>query len=255
MLKKIIFAITFCLTSVFGFAQKNINNYKYIIVPKQFSFSNAEDQYQLNSLTKFLFNKYGYQAYKVGDAFPEELNTNRCMALTTEVLKEKGTMFKTKLKINLKDCNGQLVMSSDIGETRVKDYKKAYNIALREAFKTYQFLNYKYEPNPSKKELPTEKAAPKPPIKPTINFKKDANAKEETKAVSNNLLHYAQKTIHGFQLVDATPKVVMVLLNTGATNVYIVKDKSAIVFKENGFWYYSENNNGLKENTKLNIKF
>lgn len=255
MLKKIIFATIFCLTSVFGFAQKNINNYKYIIVPKQFNFSTTEDQYQLNSLTKFLFNKYGYKAYKVGNEFPKALNSDRCMALTAEVVKENGGVFKTKLKINLKDCNGQLIMASKIGETRVKDYKKAYNIALREAFTTFQFLNYKYQPNPPKTDVPTKIAAPNPPVKSTINLKESISAKDKTKVINTIPLYYAQKTAYGFQLVDAAPKVVMMLLHTAAPNIYLVKDKNAIVFIENDVWYYSENNNGLKEKRRLNIKF
>ena len=46
---------------VFGtsllFGQQSINAYKYIIVPKNYDFLRLEDQYQLNSLTKFLFTK------------------------------------------------------------------------------------------------------------------------------------------------------------------------------------------------------
>ena len=47
----------------------------------------------------------------------------------------------------------------------------------------------------------------------------------------------------------------MILLNTAAENVFIVKGKSAIVFKEDGFWYYSENDGKLGEKTTMDIKF
>ena len=147
MLKKIIFTVLFVLISSFGIAQKDLNNYKYIIVPKTFEFSKSEDQYQLNSLLKFLFNKYGYEAYFSNDDLPEELKNNMCLALNSEALKDKGGLFKTKLEIILKDCFGNTVMTSQIGESREKDYQKAYTEALREAFETYQNIDYKYVSN------------------------------------------------------------------------------------------------------------
>ena len=73
MLKKIVFTVSFILISFYGIAQKNINNYKYIILPTSFEFSKSEDQYQLNSLLKFLFNKYGYEAYFGNDDLPQML--------------------------------------------------------------------------------------------------------------------------------------------------------------------------------------
>ena len=74
MLKKILLTVSFILMYFTGIAQKNINDYKYIIVPKTFDFLNSEDQYQLNSLTKFLFNKYDFEAYFVDDDFPEDFH-------------------------------------------------------------------------------------------------------------------------------------------------------------------------------------
>ena len=68
-------------------------------------------------------------------------------------------------------------------------------------------------------------------------------------------MHYAQEIKNGFQLVNSEPRIVMILLSTAAENVFIVKGKNAIVFKEDGFWYYSENNGELKERKTMNIKF
>jgi hypothetical protein len=140
MFKKTVFIISFILISFLGTAQKDINNYKYIIVPKAFNFSNGDDQYQLNSLTKFLFNKYGFEAYFVDDDFPVDLKNNRCLSLTAELSKENNSMFKTKLEIVLKDCFGAVVMTSQVGESRLKESDKAYNEAIRLAFETFQKL-------------------------------------------------------------------------------------------------------------------
>ncbi|GAA3616454.1 hypothetical protein Q4Q39_01110 [Flavivirga amylovorans] len=130
------------------FSQSNLSDYKYVIVPNKFDFLKQKDQYQLNSLAQFLFKKYGFEALMEGDAYPEDLIRNRCLALRSDVSKETG-MFKTKLAIQLKDCNDQIVYSSNLGESREKDYAKAYNEALRNAFKSIETLKYKYKPNKS----------------------------------------------------------------------------------------------------------
>lgn len=78
---------------------------------------------------------------------------------------------------------------------------------------------------------------------------------QESVKSSANEIYYAQATENGFQLVNSEPKIVMVLWPTAAENVFLAKGKSAIVFKENGFWYYSENDGTLGEKQQLTIKF
>ena len=63
---------------------------------------------------------------------------------------------------------------------------------------------------------------------------------------------FAQPIANGFQLVDMSPKVVMVLLSTSLQDVYIVKGQDAIVFKKDGKWYHSKDS---KSSQELNIKF
>lgn len=267
MLKKIVFSVSFVLISVCGAAQKDINNYKYIIVPKTFDFLKSEDQYQLNSLTKFLFNKYGYEAYFAGDDLPDDLKKDRCLALTSEVLKPKGGLFKTKLEIVLKDCYGTVVMMSQVGESRLKEFDKAYNQALRDAFETYKKLDYKYVSN---QEVSVEtKVAENIKEKSDIDTKEKESLSEKAEIMTvaenksndleskenHSIMYYAQAIENGFQLVDSQPKIVMILLETTAENIFIVKGKNAIVYKEDGFWYFSENNGKLKEKKLMNIKF
>lgn len=133
-----------CVTTLF--AQESINNYKYVIVPNKYEFLKEKDQYQLNSLTQFLFEKYGFISVMQGASYPEDLNINRCLAMTSDVIKDSG-MFTTKLKVILKDCNEKELYQSAMGTSREKDYKVAYNKALREAFKSFETLNYVYTPS------------------------------------------------------------------------------------------------------------
>ncbi len=134
------------LFNVKGISQENVNAYKYIIVPTTYNFLNEPDQYQINSLTKFLFQKHGFNTLMSDEKFPEDLNNNRCLGLYVDVEKHKA-FLNTKLQVHLKDCNNNTVLSSDVGESREKEYNKVYNLALREAFKSFDNLNYNYQPN------------------------------------------------------------------------------------------------------------
>ncbi|MFK7834472.1 MAG: hypothetical protein AB8B52_14450 [Winogradskyella sp.] len=260
MFKKIIFAVSFIVLSLLGNAQKNINYYKYVIIPKSFEFSKGEDQYQLNSLLKFLFNKHGYEAYFL-DELPEDLKKDRCLGLMAEVSNDESGMFKTKLGIALKDCFENVLMTSKIGESRLKQYDKAYNQALRDAFETFQNLNYIYTAQESLAQTPKEEKQPvKEMVKveekvavPSLETETNQSASEIKSEISE--IFYAQTIPSGFQLVNSEPKVVMILLSTSAKEVFIVKDKNAIVYKNQGKWFYSENDGVSTLEKEVNIKF
>lgn len=147
---KSIFSISIFLIlfNISGIAQNNVNAYKYVVVPTSFNFLNEPDQYQLNSLTKFLFEKYGFTAFSADETFPQDLNSNRCLALYAEVEKHKA-FLTTKLQVHLKDCNNRVVLSSEIGQSREKQYEKVYGLALRDAFDSFEDLDYHYQPEAS----------------------------------------------------------------------------------------------------------
>lgn len=126
------------------FAQKNINAYKYILVPKQFEFQKSADQYQLNSLTKFLFEKSGFTVLFTDENFPADLATNSCLGLKAKVANESG-MFSTKMNVELTDCYNQVVFATKDGKSGEKDYKTAYHEALRMAFADIENLKYAYD--------------------------------------------------------------------------------------------------------------
>ena len=82
----------FALTSVF--AQQNLNDYKYIIIPNTFDFLKEADEYRLNSLTKFLFEKYNFEALMENDeVLPSDYSRNNCLGLQADVLKD-SKMFE-----------------------------------------------------------------------------------------------------------------------------------------------------------------
>ena len=78
------------------------------------------------------------------EELPMELSQNRCKALFANVKNNSG-LFSTKLVVVLKDCKNNQVFISEEGTSREKDYKTAYQEALRNAFESISALNYKYE--------------------------------------------------------------------------------------------------------------
>ncbi|MCB4799228.1 hypothetical protein [Neotamlana laminarinivorans] len=264
------------------FAQNNLSNYKYVIVSKKYDFLREADQYQLNSLTKFLFEKYGFETVFEAEGYPEDLTFNRCLALNSDVLKDSG-VFKTKLTVQLKDCNGAVVFTSKQGESREKEYKISYHEALRDAFKSIELLNHKYQPKsgvgfPSQKVI-TENAVAanddkekeverlKQEIETLKKEKQEQTlkvvevtqevakpAKIQKSTVVSGIL-YAQETPTGFQLVDSTPKVVFKIKKTGRKDLFLVEGEDSVIYKQDNKWIYEYNTDAGVQQKELNIKF
>jgi len=272
MKKTILLLVTLLIiTSMYG--QEKLNEYKYIIVPNTFVFLKEADQYQLNSLTKFLFEKYNFEALMEDEIKPSDLEKNTCLSLKANVLKE-SSLLNTKLTIILKNCRNEVIYTSVRGESREKKYKTAYNKALRAAFKSFETLNYQYNPKSITKtdedsqvvenatdelqKLKEEVKAPK--AKNKVEKIKDSSVKPKVKKdtvktlVSKNTL-FAQATGNGFHLMDKSPQVVYTLLNSGKKELFIVKDRDAVIYKLNGKWVLAE---VIEDNVKLKtleIKF
>lgn len=233
------------LYSGISFAQ-SINDYKYVVVPKKFEWLNEENKYNLNSLTKMIFDKQGFQTYYSSDKLPDELALDKCKALYGEVLNESG-ILRTNIVIVLKDCFGTVVFKSQEGRSKEKNYQKAYYEALREASQSVSQLNYKY----SGKEAAAApvKAAPQPvPV---------AQQAATPVTVNNDNQLFAQPIANGYQLVDNTPKVVLKIYKTSQQDSYtaVSEAKNGVVFKRGNDWIFEYYQNDKLVSEKLNIKF
>ena len=241
------------------FSQSNLSEYKYVVVPRKYDFLKEVDKYQLNSLTKFLLKKENFNVLFHDDNFPEDLAKDRCLGLFLNVLSE-GSIFRTKLTAELRDCNNKVLFTSNEGVSKDKDYKKAYHEALRDAFQSFKTINYKYQAKAVVQKLVDTKPIQAPTTEKMIIKKapkgqdivKQQVQKPVVKQTTSSKTLYAQSTDSGFQVVDSTPKVIMLLLNTPKQNVFIVKGQDAIVYEENGFWYLAKSD---KSAETLNIKF
>jgi len=253
--------ILFLLITFFGFnsinAQSNVDGYKYVIVPKKFDFLGEADKYRLNTLTKVLFEKYGFITVMEDEALPEDAMNNSCMALKSNVIKVRGT-FSSKLQVELKNCRGDVLFTSRVGQSNDKKYQVAYTLALREAFQSFESLNYQYNEEEALVEIKSNTAEIeklKEEIK-TLKEKKEAitelpqeekpvltevTATEIAKPLDVNKYQLqAKKVFNGFQLIDDTSKVVMTIYTSGVKDVFIVKGEDAIIYKKGEKWIYSE---------------
>lgn len=285
---KNLIVIVFVLTVFCGYSQGNLNEYKYIIVPKKFDAFKNENQYKTSTLVKYLFTQNGFNAL-YDDALPEDLNSDRCLGLIVSV-KDESSMFNTKASLVLKDCSSQEVLSTLTGNSKVKEYEGAFREAITEAFETIRAMDYKYVPKEQNNEPLTvsfkndvkdmeKKREPKnkvdvavvqqvatpeeqvyksnEPVASKIE-KAEQPAKEMMVEVKNdsNIL-YAQEIPDGFQLVDNTPKIRLKLFRTSIPDVYIVKHAkdNGVVYKKDGKWYIEYYFGDALKIEELNIKF
>lgn len=249
MIKKIAFSFLF-LIAISAFSQeRDINNYKYVIVPDRFDFLKSSDQYQTSSLTKFLLEKKGFEVFLSNEKLPEDLMLNRCKALTAIVV-DDSSMFTIKSVIKLQDCNNNVLYTSEVGKSKLKEYKKGYQEAIRKAYETMEDLEYNYNTSIAAKEK----------IKPEIVEEKESvTVKTSVKEINTNSnatnVLYAQKKNNGFQLVNLTPEVVFIILNTNKKDVYVIKGKDGTLYKNGEIWIaeYYKNDQLVKE--EYQIKF
>jgi len=162
----------FLFGSFLALGQTSLNEYKYIIVPKKFDGFRNENQYQTSTIIKYLLTEKGYNVV-YDDALPNDLNTNRCLGLTV-ALDDQSSMFSTKAIVHLKDCNGAIVMTTVEGKSKSKEYKTAYSEAIKEALKSFDMINYSYQPKQEENDTVT------------LNFKNDVKKMEGEKSEPKN---------------------------------------------------------------------
>lgn len=228
--------LLFILISSYAFTQ-SVNDYQYVIVPVKFDFLSKEDQYGLNTLTKLLLQKYGFKAYLSNEEIPLNTDKQRCNFLYADVIQDKS-MFVTKVKLALKDCKEKVIFETQFGSSREKEFAIAYNKALREAGKSFDELNYKYN---GKNNSSITQEPPK-----TI-----------VSEINSETFYYAQPTANGFQVVDNEPKVIMKLYATSQNNVFIglKGNTNGVVISKNGKWFFEYYEGGKLVSESWNLKF
>ncbi|PIF31462.1 hypothetical protein CLU81_1951 [Flavobacterium sp. 9] len=249
---RIKFLLIALLASFIGFSQ-SINDYKAVIVPLKYDFLKTENQYRMSTMTKSNLNKAGFQAFYANEQLPAGYG-DRCDLLYVDVKRDNGFLV-TKLFVEFKDCYGKVIYTSEIGKSKEKDYEIAYRECLDLAFVSITGLHYKYS---GKSVAPTVKAVPVSPAAASVATSSTLVLVAPAPDLKDPNLLYAQPTESGYQLIDKTPKVVMKLLKTSQTNVFIaIKDnvQGSLILKEDGQWYFESYQNDKLVSEKIVVKF
>ena len=242
-MKKLLFVLLF---TSFCFAQ-NVNNFKAVIVPLKFDFIRTNNQYRLCTISKAHLVNAGFTVYYSNEILPKEY-TDRCDLLYYDIVKENA-FLATKFHIELKDCSGNLVYKSETGYTKEKDTEMAYSDALKKAFVSVNNLHYKYEK--SSVASPIEEV--KSEVAPTVVSTVPVPVIE--KSTSNTV--YAQATATGYQLVDASPKVVYKLYATSRSDLFIAMkgNNQGVLIQKDNQWFFEYYENATLVSEKVAVKF
>ena len=223
--------------SLFTYSQQS---YKYVIIPKKFSFFNEENKYETNQLTKSFFQTEGYTVLYDTDVFPQELAQNRCLALYADAIAQNN-MFTTKIQIIIKDCANEQVYVSEFGTSREKQYSIAYKESFREALSSMKG-NLTFNP---KKEETIQKTEEK-------IVQENNVAKENIKNFSTLNAH---KTSTGYQLKSKDGALVFVLLKTSLPTLFFAKrnETEGVLIQKIDGWYfeYYKNENLITESIAI----
>jgi len=242
MKKIILLVFVVSLSQVFG-QHKSLNQYQYVIVDSKFDFVKDTDKYKTSSLTKFLFNKYGFKAYLDNEQLPNELSVDRCKVLRGSII-DGSKMLKTVSTVQLKDCNGKVVYTSRPGESRKKDYTRAYYESINEAFTSFNSLNYKYSGKDSGMKV----------VKPKIE-KRTVEDKPMKKMNRTLPVLKASLADNGLILKNNKKQEVFTLLKSRFQDVYLIKDKNGTLTKnKEGIWvaeYYDKEGKPVTEEYKI----
>lgn len=241
-------------------AQTSINDYKYVIVEKQFHFQTEPNQYNLNELTRFLLKKNGFRPILESEIFPDDLKSNYCLALQSEVT--SSGFLKTTVSIVLKDCNNNVLFQAD-GTTKEKNFDKVYDYGLRLAFEDFKVISYEYKPKDTSESAKVVRnnsnvqddsdqimklgkqvkdfnyQSPNNKYNETVSSKSEIKVINNKKSKNDKISNYLKAVVtdNGVNLINIeSKKVTHVLIKTGMDNIYTVKGNNGIVYKKDGDW-------------------
>lgn len=253
MKKQFLLLVLFVVSYTYS---QSVNDYKAFIVPVKYDFLKGENQYRLNTLTKFNLIKAGFNSFYSNESIPVEFN-DRCGLLYVDVVKE-NSFLTTKLIITMRDCNNKIIFQSAAGKSKEKEYQVAYTEALNEAFQSVYNLQYKYSGQTiTKTESASEPEVSKPVPAPVFKVEKPVLSTPKIISKADATLLYAQPTANGYQLIDSTPKVIMKVFSTSNKGCYIaVKgDIQGVLILKNNEWVFEYYQNDQLWSEIIAVKF
>ena len=212
-MKKIL-VLLIALFSIISFAQKK----QIILISSKFDFQKEKNSYNINNMLKAILTSNNYEVYFDDAVLPIEIAQNRCNALTG-VLVDNSNLFLTKVKLQVKDCQNNLLFET----AEVKSREKNIQDGFIEVIKLLSPEIKKY--------------------KPAVFKNKDVVVPSSEIIATTNLKYQIIEIANGYAIMDATPKVVLQIYKTTNPSIFIA-DKFGIkgIFTKSGnkgiFEYY-----------------
>ncbi|RXR17842.1 hypothetical protein EQG63_10180 [Flavobacterium amnicola] len=230
--------ISILFISVIGIAQPSLNDYNTAIIPAKFEFQKEDNQYRINSTIKAFLKQKGFEVYLSSDVLPEGFMDYNCNKVFVNAV-EESTMFKTALKLEFKDCRNNVLFATDFGETREKEYGKAYNEVLLIALKSFDKAKYKYSGKTYFDEEAQEKLKSMDKVEVSM---------ESVKTEKNEI---------SVKVFNTATKEELVLYKTTRQDVFLCNrnGKNGVVLAKGGIWYFESIENEKVSSDKLDIKF
>lgn len=246
---KYIVLLFFTALNAFSVSSQNLNleNYSFVIVPEKFEFQSEPDKYQLNEMTLFYLNKYGFHAYMANNV-PD---ANPCDGLYADVEEEKSLLW-TKLQVVLRDCNGQEIYRSEVERSKFKEYEKSYPDALRRTFKHVEALRIKQrdilssnkvegKALPDTQQVEDEESSFSIPNEKT-GIDKNFPTSKFSNFSQNGKSYLLRKTTEGYSLYEENAQVQdglellgkIILLNDVVKYMDISGNVSDVIFEDSG---------------------
>lgn len=224
-MKKIIFLLLLFINAL-SFGQ-SLNDYKYLVISKKYSFQEEINEYSLNSSAGFLLRKQGFEVLFSGDVFPEDLIKDRCKAMYLD-LDNRSTGMLTKLEVVFRDCENKILFSCQEGTSKEKSREAALNEALQEALNSVKAVKY--------------------------NYKGDSNI-EVNSNTGTEIVLSAKLITNGFQLMDSQNNTIITILKTSNKEVFLANKNGiqGVLISKDYQWFfeYYQNNQFFSEKVKV----
>ncbi|MFI8379298.1 hypothetical protein [Leeuwenhoekiella sp. NPDC079379] len=246
-MRKNIVCLVLMIICGLSISAQELQDYKYIVIPQKFEFQNEAGEYDLNALTRFLFIKYGFNAFLENEELPSDLNASGCNALYARA--DVSGFLSTNAAITLVNCRGKEVFALPEGKSKIKSFKEGHQDAFRKAFASLEDMGYTYSDEiVSKADLVEESEVED--LVPEIRKKQAAIKQEDKEVAVTGVIQTAQtkidkaeeKAVELIEVVEDSKSTITqneAQVLEGATTVLVSTDGSFIMKPtSNGFDVY-----------------
>ena len=253
-MKNLFFVLIMSL-SFAGIAQSSLNDYNMAIIPARFDFQKKDNEHRINSTIKAFLQQKGFEVYLSSDELPEGFMDYNCNKVVVKAV-EENTVFITKLKIEFRDCKGKLLFTTDLAETREKDFAKAYNQVLLKTLSTFNKANYKYSGKTYFDEEADEKIKSRDVENVSQEVTKVIKSEKEVTYEKVGKPSKQENNQSSIKVINKTNQKELILYKTSNPNIYLANYNgiNGIVMSKENVWFFEYTDGDKTISERLDIK-